>query len=115
MIKKKFKPMCMEHKTEMAVTNRNQMLPCCYIDTPKWIQFEEIKKLLSVSDIAKNKSLKDITSSKEWVEFYNILKEGDVNKIPAVCKHHCLDDGKDKLKVEEWFDVSGDMYERKRK
>ena len=47
----------------------------------KWIQFEEIKKLLSVSDIAKNKSLKDIVSSKEWVEFYNILKEGDLNKI----------------------------------
>ena len=41
----------------------------------------EIKKLLSVSDIAKNKSLKDIVSSKEWVEFYNILKEGDLNKI----------------------------------
>ncbi len=109
----KFRPKCMNTTTQMAVDNRGRLLPCCYIDTPKWIQFEEIKKLLSVSDIAKNKSLKDIVSSKEWVEFYNILKEGDVNKIPAVCKHHCLDDGEDKLKVEEWFDSTGNMFERK--
>ena len=71
--------------------------------------------MLSVSDIAKNKSLKDIVSSKEWVEFYNILKEGDLNKIFVMCKHHCLDDGEDKLKVEEWFDSSGNMFERKGK
>ena len=54
----KFRPKCMNTTTQMAVDNRGRLLPCCYIDTPKWIQFEEIKKLLSVSDIAKNKSLK---------------------------------------------------------
>ena len=52
----KFRPKCMNTTTQMAVDNRGRLLPCCYIDTPKWIQFEEIKKLLSVSDIAKNKS-----------------------------------------------------------
>ena len=48
----KFRPKCMNTTTQMAVDNRGRLLPCCYIDTPKWIQFEEIKKLLSVSDIA---------------------------------------------------------------
>ena len=111
----KFRPKCMNTTTQMAVDNRGRLLPCCYIDTPKWIQFEEIKKLLSVSDIAKNKSIKDIVSSKEWVEFHSVLKEGDIDEIPAVCKHHCLDGGEDKLKVEKWFDLEGTMYERKGK
>ena len=41
----KFRPKCMNTTTQMAVDNRGRLLPCCYIDTPKWIQFEEIKKL----------------------------------------------------------------------
>ena len=109
----KFRPKCISGKTQMAVDNRGRLLPCCYIDTPKWIEYEEIKKLLSVSTIKNNKSLKDIITSNEWKEFYNTLKKGD--EIPAVCKHHCLDDGEDKLKVEEWFDPSGNMIERKGK
>ena len=111
----KFRPKCMNTTTQMAVDNRGRLLPCCYIDTPRWIEYPEIKKLLNVSDISKNKSLRDIVYSKEWKEFHNILKEGDLNKIPAVCKHHCLDDGVDTLKIEEWFDPSGNMIERKGK
>ena len=111
----KFRPKCMNTTTQMAVDNRGRLLPCCYIDTPRWIEYPEIKKLLNVSDISKNKSLRDIVYSKEWKEFHNILKEGDLNKIPAVCKHHCLDDGVDTLKIEEWFDPSGNMTERKGK
>ena len=111
----KFRPKCMNTTTQMAVDNRGRLLPCCYIDTPRWIEYPEIKKLLNVSDISKNKSLKDIVSSKEWVEFYNILKEGDLDKIPTVCKQHCLDDGVDTLKIEEWFDSSGNKLVRKGK
>ena len=111
----KFRPKCISGKTQMAVDNRGRLLPCCYIDTPKWVEYEEIKKLLKVSNIKRSKSLKQIITSDEWKEFYNTLKEGDVNKLPAVCKHHCLDDGEDKLKVEEWFDPSGNMIERKGK
>ena len=41
----KFRPKCLSGKTQMAVDNRGRLLPCCYIDTPKWIEYEEIKKL----------------------------------------------------------------------
>lgn len=114
-IQMKFRAKCLTSTTQMAVDNRGRLLPCCYIDTPKWIEYPEIKKLLNVSNISKNKSLKDIITSNEWKDFYNILKDGNLNKIPAVCKHHCLDDGIDTLKIEEWFDEDGDMIVRKGK
>ena len=111
----KFRPKCLSGKTQMAVDNRGRLLPCCYIDTPKWIQYPEIKKLLSVSVIDKNRGLEDILTSDEWRSFYEVLKQRDIKKIPDGCKHHCLDDGKDRLKVEDWFDDTGEFMERKGK
>tara|TARA_B100000780_G_scaffold98732_1_gene68918 strand:- start:800 stop:1141 length:342 start_codon:yes stop_codon:yes gene_type:complete len=111
----KFRPKCMTSTTQIAVDNRGRLLPCCYIDTPKWIQYPEIKKLLNVSVISENESLRDIITTNEWTKFYETLSTGDLDKIPDVCKHHCLDDGEDRLKVEEWFDDSGNMIKRKGK
>ena len=65
---KRFKPVCIEKKIDMAVTNRNQLLPCCYIDNPHFLEDSTINQLAKSSDISKHNSLEDITNNKEWVE-----------------------------------------------
>lgn len=85
--------MCIEHKTEMAVTNRNQLLPCCYIDSPIHLQDSTLKKLAESSDISKHNSLEDIINGHQWRRLYNKLKEaiesGDTSKVPNSCVNIC--------------------------
>ena len=59
---KKFNPRCMTTDTQMAINNRNQLMPCCYIDTPFLVEDPTIKKLLSVSNISEHKSIKEISN-----------------------------------------------------
>ena len=84
--------MCMEHKTEMAVTNRNQLLPCCYIDSPIHLQDSTLKKLAQASYLSKN-SIDEILQSKEWVGLNRTLQEaiesGDTSKVPNSCVNIC--------------------------
>ena len=78
--------------TEMNVTNRNQLLPCCYIDSP--IQLEEftLKKLAQASDLSKH-SIDEILKSKEWVALNRSLQEaiesGDTSKVNNSCVNIC--------------------------
>ena len=84
--------MCMEHKTEMAVTNRNQLFPCCYIDSPIHLQDSTLKKLAQASELSKN-SIDEILQSKEWVGLNRTLQEaiesGDTSKVPNSCVNIC--------------------------
>jgi|TARA_B100000212_G_scaffold177337_1_gene133518 hypothetical protein len=94
MIKKKFRPMCMEGNplTEMAVTNRNQLLPCCYIDSPIHLEEFTLKKLAQASDLSKH-SIDEILKSKEWVALNRSLQEaiesGDTSKVNNSCVNIC--------------------------
>lgn len=89
---KQFKPMCMNHKTDMAVTNRNQLLPCCYIDSPIHLQNSTLKKLAQASDLSKN-SIDEILQSKEWVGLNRKLQEaidtGKTSRVPNPCVNIC--------------------------
>ena len=102
----KFNPRCMTTDTQMAINNRNQLMPCCLVDTPFLVEDPAIKKLLSVSNISEHKSLEEILSKKEWIEFYDILKEAydkqTTEKLPEPCIKACLDCGKEKIRKEEW-------------
>ena len=86
--------MCMEGNplTEMAVTNRNQLLPCCYIDSPIHLEEFTLKKLAQASDLSKN-SIDEILQSKEWVGLNRTLQEaiesGDTSKVPNSCVNIC--------------------------
>ncbi len=74
---KTFKPLCMSKRgegyTEIAVTNRNQLLPCCHLDGPTYLKDPFIKKLAESSDISKHKSLDDIINNKEWQKLNRVL------------------------------------------
>ena len=71
---KKFNPRCMTTDTQMAINNRNQLMPCCFIDTPFLVEDPTIKKLLSVSNISEHKSIKEI---------YKYIFKSDGKKIRA--------------------------------
>tara|TARA_B100000214_G_scaffold249289_1_gene183140 strand:+ start:198 stop:524 length:327 start_codon:yes stop_codon:yes gene_type:complete len=102
---KKFNPKCMTTDTSMAINNRNQLMPCCYVDTPHMIEDPAIKKLLFVSNISEHKSIKEILSKKEWIEFYDMLKEADdtqiTERLPKPCIKACLDYGEEKMLQEK--------------
>ena len=94
---KTFKPLCLakrgeEDYTEIAVTNRNQLLPCCYIDSPIHLQDPTLKKLAEAGDLSKH-SIDDIIQSKEWVELGRKLQEaiesGDTSKVNNSCVNIC--------------------------
>ena len=86
--------MCMEGNplTEMAVTNRNQLLPCCYIDSPIHLEEFSLKKLAQASDLSKH-SIDEILQSKEWTELNRSLQEaiesGDTSKVNNSCVNIC--------------------------
>ena len=90
---KTFKPLCTANKTEIAVNNRNQLIPCCHLDTPGYLEDSTIKKLTDSSDISKYKSLDDIINSKEWVELYRVIHEAsdtqDTKNVPWPCVEVC--------------------------
>ena len=102
-MKRKFKPLCITGDIELAITNRNQLLPCCYVDNPEYLQNPTLKKLVESSEISKHNSLADITNNKHWVDLYNKLKEAsesqDTKNIPEPCAFSCSRE----QRKEEWL------------
>jgi|TARA_B100000073_G_scaffold16313_1_gene13237 hypothetical protein len=95
---KTFKPLCLakrgeEDYTEIAVTNRNQLLPCCHLDSPGYYKDPFIKKLAESSDISKHKSLEDIINSEEWKTLNRVLTKAmdtqDTKDVPPPCVDVC--------------------------
>ena len=67
------------------------MTPCCWIDAMFDLRgvsqdiFYQEKFLIS-----NNESIKDITQSQEWVDFYTMLQK-EPDKAPPVCYKMCSD------------------------
>ena len=95
---KTFKPLCLAKRgekdyTEIAVTNRNQLLPCCHLDSPGYYTDPFIKQLAESSDISKHKSLEDIINSEEWKRLNRVLTKArdtqDTKNVPFPCVDVC--------------------------
>ena len=67
------KPMCFG-KFSFAITNKGELLPCCYCDNQKTLNDPDFKKLTKVSKLADYDKIEDIFKNKEWKEFYDLLK-----------------------------------------
>ena len=68
----KMKPMCFEDFL-FGITNKSELLPCCYCDDPKTLNDPDFKKLTDVSKLADYDKIEDIFKNKEWKEFYDLL------------------------------------------
>lgn len=111
--KNTFEPKCMSSNTQFAVTNKNQLIPCCYVDHPTWINTPDIKKLADVSDITKHKNIESIVIQNEWTDFYRTLKQGTLghlDAIPEVCLKHCNKiSGQSTLMKQNWENDKGEI------
>lgn len=101
-------PRCMpahgsvEERMQAAITNRGELVPCCWIDQAMARNDPVIRRMLKVSNIGDHNSIEDILLTKEWKDFAKNLAEKNLNKVRPVCIHHCQKrTGKDRQKIQE--------------
>ena len=96
-VTKKLEPKCITpenmHVAQcLGHSAQGYLLPCCYIDAyplkrgiAHGIFYQEKFKISNV------KNIKEITQSKEWVEFYLMLQQHP-DQAPKVCWKMCCED-----------------------
>ena len=107
----KLNPKCLVEKDPkaMAITNKGYVVPCCYCDQPSTMNDPEFKKLLKVSNIDSYDDLEEIFYNKEWIEFYENLKQ---HKGPPCCISTC---GKNEGRTKQttYYDDKGNIKGRR--
>lgn len=78
-------PMCFKG-FPMAITNKEVLIPCCYLDTVYNMERPEMQKLIKVSNLNDHDSIDEILMQPEWQEFYHNLTK---HKGPPACFHTC--------------------------
>ena len=98
----RFEPMCLSGEETFAVNNRNQLMPCCYVDHVGLMD-DKIQKLLDVSNINDYTSIKEIIKTHEWIDFFKMLTKAKrkqrLNTIPRACKESCT---RRSIRLENW-------------
>ena len=101
-------PRCMAPKNSIekrmspAVTNRGELIPCCWMDQKSSLEHPVMQKMLKVSKISENDTIEDILFSDEWQEFAKNLAERNLDKVVPTCITHCKKrTGRDRQKIEE--------------
>ena len=79
-------PKCFKKEVSFAVTNRGQLIPCCYCDNPRTLNDPKFQKLLEVSLINDYENIEDILKTKEWKQF---IKDLENNIGPDACRRSC--------------------------
>ena len=75
-----------EYGMQVAMTNKGELIPCCYLDTPANQLDVDYQKLLKVSKISDYDNIEEIYLTKEWTEFVENLKK---HKGFFACKITC--------------------------
>ncbi len=80
-------PKCLNGQQEaFAITNRGELIPCCWLDTGHQRKEEDYMKLVWASNITDYDNIEEILLQDEWIEFYENLKKG---RGFAFCHHVC--------------------------
>lgn len=82
----KLNPQCIKGEISFAVTNREELIPCCYLDSPNNLNHPLLEKLLKVSKIDSTNTVDKILNHKEWKRFYKNLTK---NIAPPQCHLIC--------------------------
>lgn len=81
-------PKCLDRRQEaFGLTNRGELIPCCWLDNQVNRQDPDYGQLLLASRIDDYDSIEEILLTDEWVEFYqNIAKGKGFTICHLVCK-----------------------------
>ena len=80
-------PKCMNGKQEaFAITNRGELIPCCWLDTQVNRKDQDYMELVLASNVDDYDSIDEILFQPEWIEFRKNLKK---NKGFAICHYVC--------------------------
>jgi hypothetical protein len=109
-----FDPKCFKDQ-KLAITNRGELIPCCFLDSKAGLSDPEILKLLEVSKISDYEKIEDILNTPEWIEFERKLSSRD-GPWPQSCFFHCrAKDNNDFIRKEEFYNPNSlkKTHERK--
>ena len=109
----KLDPKCLKGEIAVALTNRGELIPCCYCDDSPTLRDKKFKKLLEVSKISKVDDIMEIFLTKEWIDF---AKDLENNIGPAACINTCKvrNNPKDGIRKETFYDRGKKISENKR-
>jgi len=87
MAKKLLDPKCLgKEQKQFALTNRGELIPCCWCDTQINREDKNYQSLLEVSKIEDYDSIDEILLTEPWLIFYDHLKKG---RGFSVCYDFC--------------------------
>jgi len=95
----KFNPKCLLTSRDLSFSNTGHIMPCCWLNT----RYSEkgISNLFDNKHHIDNNTVEEIINSKDWKDFFNILKNNSEN-APFTCKSYCsnsIEDNPEETKI----------------
>ena len=95
----KFCPKCIYHDQEVTLSCNGFFTPCCWVDDELYRDQDWIKTLFKEHlKLENNENVEDIFKSREWIDFYDMLKNKP-EQAPPVCKNYCGSNWNEKREV----------------
>lgn len=105
-------PKCLTEKQDsFGLTNRGELIPCCWTDTQINNNYEPFWQLTQVSKIEDFNSIEEILDQDEWKNFYKDLMN---NKGYPMCHWVCRKGVEEKQQVQTIYGPDGTIRERKK-
>ena len=105
-------PKCLTEKQDaFGLTNRGELIPCCWADTQSNDEYEPFWQLTQVSKIEDFNSIEEILEQDEWKNFYKDLMN---NKGLPICHWVCRKGAEEKQQAQIIYKPDGTIKERKK-
>ena len=87
--KNELKPKCIFENQDLTLSSTGYFTPCCWVDDELYRKQPWVKILFKEHlKLQNNEKVEDIFKSKEWTDFYNMLRN-NTKDAPAVCYKFC--------------------------
>ena len=98
-------PKCLDNRQpSFGMTNRAELIPCCWLDNQTNRHDKNYQKLLSVSKLEDYDTIDEILLTEEWIKFSKNLAEG-IGFLS--CHHICKKTEVAQHKRENWYEDDG--------